>query len=148
MKDLYARLEVQPTANEQELEAALRDKPSMEITAGILLDQEKRARYDRAHATLKAIGVLRQRLRLDTGDSWFLQNCPDFAPGFKPASAPAQPEASASVGPTPGEHRETAGQAQHNPGPAPRAGRPYPMVGLVAAAVLVALAALYLLTLK
>ena len=121
MKDLYARLDVQPNADEQELEAALRDEPGMETAAAILLDQEKRARYDRAHATLKAIGVLRQRLRLDTGDSWFLQNCPDFAPGFKPAAAPAKPEASATVEPTPTERRETAAQARPNPGPAPRA---------------------------
>jgi DnaJ-class molecular chaperone len=148
MKDLYARLEVQPTADEQELAAALRNKPGMELAAAILLDQEKRARYDRAHATLKAIGVLRQHLKLDTGDSWFLQNCPDFALGFKPAAAPAKPEARASVEVTPGERRQTTPQAQPEQGPKPRAARSVPLVGLVVAAVLLALSALYFLVLK
>ena len=149
MKDLYARLEVQPTADEVELAAALQHKPGMESAAAILLDRGKRARYDRAHATLKTIGALRQRLKLDTGDSWFLQNCPDFAPGFKPAAAPANPEGRAAANPSAqDEHSKTAPQKRVQPRPAPRAARSVPMVGLVAAAVLLALTALYFLVLK
>ena len=148
MKDLYARLEVQPDADDVELAAALQNQPAMESAAAILLNRGKRARYDRTHATLKTIGVLRQRLKLDTGDSWFLHNCPDFAPGFKPAAAPAKPEVRAAAEPTHDERRETAPQRQVKPGPAPRAARSFPMVGLAAAAVLLALAAVYFLVLR
>jgi hypothetical protein len=148
MKDLYARLDLRPSADEEELAASLRNKPGMESAAAILLDRGKRARYDRAHATLKTIGALRQRLKLDTGDSWFLQNCPDFAPGFKSAAAPAKPEARATARPAQGKHSETAPQKPVQPRPAPRSARSFPTAGLVGAAILLALAALYFLVLK
>jgi hypothetical protein len=53
----------------------------MNECAPILQDEKKRAGYDQAHATLNAIGILRHRLGLDSGESWFLESCPDFAPG-------------------------------------------------------------------
>ena len=148
MKDLYAELKVQPTADEQELAAVLQNHPGAESMEAILLDRGKRARYDRAHATLKSIGALRQRLKLDTGDSWFLQHCPDFAPGFKPAAAPAKPDVAISAEAAPGERRQMTPQGQPSRSPKPRAARSVPVAGLVAAAVLLALAAVYFLVLK
>jgi len=81
MKDLYHRLGIDPKAGNDDVTAALASKPAMSECAPILLDEEKRAGYDQAYATLNAIGILRHRLGLDSGESWFLENCPDFAPG-------------------------------------------------------------------
>jgi len=80
MKDLYHRLGIDPKASSEEVAAALASKPAMSECASILQDEKKRAGYDQAHATLNAIGILRHRLGLDSGESWFLENCPDFAP--------------------------------------------------------------------
>jgi hypothetical protein len=82
MKDLYRRLGIDPKASTGDVAAALASKPEMGECAAILQDPEKRAGYDQAHATLNAIGILRHRLGLGSGDSWFLENCPDFAPGL------------------------------------------------------------------
>jgi len=82
MKDLYRKLGIDPKASNQEVAAALELKPEMSKYATILRDEEKRTGYNQAHATLNAIGILRHRLGLDSGDSWFLENCPDFAPGL------------------------------------------------------------------
>jgi hypothetical protein len=148
MKDLYARLNVPPSASEDELAAALEKCPGMQSVTPILLDRNKRARYDRAHTTLKSIGVLRHHLRLDTGESWFRDNCPDFVPGHKPARTPAEPRAGTSAAPPAREPGATAPRAQANPAPPPRTARSVPLAGLIAAAVLLALAALYILVLK
>ncbi len=81
MKDLYRKLGIDPKASTGEITAALAVKPEMREYAPILQDEKRRAGYDQAHATLNTIGILRHRLGLDSGDSWFLANCPDFAPG-------------------------------------------------------------------
>jgi hypothetical protein len=80
MKDLYRRLGIDPKASSEEVTAALASKPDMSECAPILQHEERRAGYDQAHATVNAIGILRHRLGLDSGESWFLENCPDFAP--------------------------------------------------------------------
>lgn len=80
MKDFYSALSIAPDASEREVEAALEAHPEMSAYSVILLSSEKRALYNRAHTTLEMIGKLRHRLRIDTGKSWFVDNCPDFAP--------------------------------------------------------------------
>jgi len=80
MKNLYHILGVDPKASQEEVAAALELKPETEKFAPILLNEEKRAAYNQAHATLSAIGILRHRLGLDSGESWFLEDCPDFSP--------------------------------------------------------------------
>ena len=98
MKDLYAQLGVNADASAGEIAAAGMTSPEAGACALILANEEQREAYDRTHATLKSIGVLRHRLGLDSGDSWFLANYPDFAPRFrsaiatgKPAAAPGDP---------------------------------------------------------
>lgn len=101
MKDLYAKLGIEPTASAEEVSAALQRNPGLSDYSAILQSPGKRAIYDGTHATVKAIGTLRYRLGLDAGPSWFLENYPDFAPGLKavaraaraaaePAQAPAR----------------------------------------------------------
>jgi len=80
MKDLYKRLGIEPQSSAEEVAAALGSKPELGPYAGILLDPERRAQYDETYHIVKTIGMLRNRLGLDTGHSWFLENCPDFAP--------------------------------------------------------------------
>jgi hypothetical protein len=66
-------------ASAEEVQAALELKPGLRDDATILLNAQKRALYDSAHSTLKLIGELRFRLDLDSGRSWFLEHCPDYA---------------------------------------------------------------------
>lgn len=93
MKDLYARLGLEPEATLEQIEAAAKDSGHSESVAGVLLVPDHRAGYDHCHATLTAIGNLRKRLKLDDEPTWFTQECRDFVPRKKRAEAP---EASAS----------------------------------------------------
>lgn len=97
MNDLYFRLNIDPNASAEEIAAALALKPEMSACSSILLDAEKRSVYDRTHATLSAIGLLRHRLGLNSIDPWFLQNYPHFGPRPRPStprgeSAEVEPE--------------------------------------------------------
>jgi hypothetical protein len=80
MKDLYRKLGIEPDASATEIQAALEQNPEISDFAAILLDEHKREGYDEAHAALRAIGVMRHKLGLDTGDTWFVESYPDFAP--------------------------------------------------------------------
>ena len=94
MKDWYYRLGIDPGASSTEVAAALDLKPELSVCAEILLDDEPREGYDQVHTTLTAIGVMRHSLRLDSGDSWFLENCADFAPArrlARPSGGSRQP---------------------------------------------------------
>ncbi|MDT8320603.1 MAG: hypothetical protein RQ826_08765 [Xanthomonadales bacterium] len=104
MKDLYARLKIDKSADRQQLAAILKGRPEWSEHAAVLLNDEKRALYDRTHSTLKTIGQLRQRLDLNSGGSWFTEHYPDFAAGFRAAPAPRQsgPEASVAAEQKPG----------------------------------------------
>jgi hypothetical protein len=95
MKDLYHKLEVEPTATRDEIAAAFEQQPELEAYATILLDDEKRPLYDQVHKTLKTIGTLRFRLDLDKSDTWFIQRYPDFAimPKPKVSEVPREPPA-------------------------------------------------------
>lgn len=98
MKDLYLKLGIEPAASDEEVAAALERNPALGEYSTILLNPGKRALYDSTHTTVRAIGVLRYRLGLDAGPSWFLENHPDFAPGLKSVTGatrtpvPAVPE--------------------------------------------------------
>jgi len=98
MKDLYRKLGIEPGASIAEVREALDKSPKLDEFAAILLDEEKREGYDEAHAALRAIGVMRHQLGLDSGDTWFVENYPDFAPRlilYKTSTFPRQPEAAA-----------------------------------------------------
>jgi len=79
MKNLYSKLGIDRGASAGEVQAALELKPELSKYATILLRSEQRAMYDSTHSTLKMIGELRFRLGLDSGRSWFLEHCPDYA---------------------------------------------------------------------
>lgn len=137
MKNLYHALGIDPKASREEVAAALELKPGIGGCAPILQDEEKRAAYNQAHATLKAIGILRHRLGLDSGDSWFLKDCPDFAPGLLQEKKARAAQKAASQATTPGKNQ--AGPAQQQP-PEPSTGSKQTL--LVIAAVVVVLLAI------
>lgn len=82
MKDLYTELNVDPKSSAAEIAEALKRQPGLASAGTILINPKKRAVYDRSHSTLKTIGSLRYRLGLDTGQTWFLREHPDFAPSM------------------------------------------------------------------
>jgi len=141
MKDLYYRLEIDPQASEEEIRAALASKPELSDSSSILLNPARRAEYDETHHTLKTIGLLRHRLGLDTGHSWFLDNCPDFAPrkalptGRNLAGPPA-------AGAQRVEEKRDAPPAAAPPQVATRPGKALPLalgiIGLLATALMIA----------
>ena len=93
MKDLYRKLELEPTATRDEIAAALEKHPDLNAYSAILLDEERRALYDRSHQVLKLIGTLRFRLDLDKSDAWFIKRHSDYAIMPKPVFASAQQQA-------------------------------------------------------
>ena len=95
MKDLYAALGLNPKSTAAEIAAALKQQPEMAASGTVLMNPKKRAVYDRTHTTLKTIGALRHRLGLDTSETWFLRDHPDFAPGVSSGST-----AKSSTGPS------------------------------------------------
>lgn len=100
MRDLYRKLELEPTANRDEIAAALEKHPELKAYSGILLDEDRRLLYDRSHQVLKLIGTLRFRLDLDKSDTWFIERHSDFAIMPKPvfASAPQEPATTEASG--------------------------------------------------
>ena len=99
MRDLYRRLALERSASPEEIRAALERLPDMKSYSAILLDEERRAVYDRAHNTLKMIALLRFRLGLDKSDNSFIQRYPDFAIMPKPVTSEATQESSGHQGP-------------------------------------------------
>jgi len=145
MKDLYRKLGVQSGASREEIESALESRPDLvDDHAPVLLDPEKREVYDEAHAALKAIGELRHRLGLDTGDTWFTKENADFVPRLIPkkvspaASKPVTPTAVAEE-PFPPETHQAPTQKRRR-----RSNTPVLIAVILVAVVLVALAIAYL----
>lgn len=141
MKDLYRRLGIEPQSSDEEISSALASKPELSEFSSILLNPERRAQYDETHHILKTIGILRHHLGLDTGHSWFLDNCPDFTPRKGPAAGrgqAAQPQADAQRG----EEKRAAPTRAAAPTAEARPGKALPLalgiIGLVAAALLIA----------
>lgn len=93
MKNLYLQLGIDPQASQDDIEAALQAKPELADAAAILLDESRRAAYNRTVSTLSSIGMLRHRLGLDADQTWFVKTCPDFAPRLhmRKYVAPATP---------------------------------------------------------
>jgi len=142
MKNLYHALGIDPKASREEVAAALEVKPELNNCAPILLDDEKRAAYSQAHATVSAIGVLRHHLGLDTGDSWFLEDSPDFAPRLLQEKKTRAAQTAASHTSTTGSHQ--AGPPQQQPPEPPTGSR---QAILIIAVVVVALLAILVYTL-
>lgn len=145
MKDLYRKLEIEPDADHDEIAAALERNPGMSEYVPVLLDDEKRSEYDEAHRALKAIGVLRHNLQLDTRDTWFVEKYPDFCPRLsrkKSSAATRQPESTVPAA-------ETSGETESREKPAlerrpKRSNTPVLITVIVVAVAVVALAVIYL----
>lgn len=138
MKDLYSKLGIDRNASAGEVQAALEARPEMGECSAILLSAEKRAIYDSTHSTLKMIGGLRHKLGLDSGHSWFLDHCPDFAPKQAMAKPPTDPARDTRAGSSPGASPEPQPPQSLAPQPAARPRWAIPVLVLVAAAILVA----------
>ena len=112
MKDLYSKLGIGRNATTEEVAAALELRPELKAFATILLDGEKRAVYDRTHAALSAVGILRHHLGLEAGGSEFVKNYPNFAfirRNQTPAASSLQPGPEPSSGEAKQETREPGG---------------------------------------
>lgn len=109
MKDLYLQLGINPDASKSDIEAALTQHSELADAAAILLNESRRAAYNRTVSTIRSIGMLRHRLELDHDNSWFVEHCPDFAPRLhtKKYTAQAQPDTdiAAAEGAHPGQTR-------------------------------------------
>lgn len=97
MRDHFLQLNLDPDASSEVIAATIKAHPQHEEAAEILLNERRRAAYQRTVSTLRSIGILRHRLGLDNDDTWFVQTCPDFAPRlhtrkFAAQSAVADPE--------------------------------------------------------
>ena len=90
MKDLYSALGIDPEASDEDIAASQELKPGLPDYSSILLNERRRAVYDSTYTTLKTIGVLRQKLKLDSGHSWFLEQHSDFTPKLGSAGPSAQ----------------------------------------------------------
>lgn len=140
MKDLYRKLGIDPKASHEEVAAALESQPDMHHCSPILKDQEKRAAYNQAHATLNAIGILRHRLGLDSEDSWFLENCPHFAPRLIMQKKSATAHKPVLQGPAPGYTSGGSEPAETKPVPSNRTGQSILIVAVVVTVMLAILA--------
>lgn len=142
MKDLYRRLEIEPESSEQEIATALESKPKLSACANILLNQERRAQYDEIHHVVRTIGILRDRLGLDTGHSWFLENCEDFAPRKGLPFTQKQPGQQAVEAQALEKKQAPPAPSVPPPKPAARSSKTLPLVlavlGLAAALLLIA----------
>lgn len=133
MKDWYHRLGVDPGASSTEVAAALDLKPELSVCAEILLDDEKREEYDQVYTTLTAIGVMRHSLGLDS-DSWFLENCADFAPArrsARPSGESRQPPSDDST------HEKIQGVRPQEPEPSTGTRQPLLLITGVVIAIIV-----------
>ena len=142
MKDLYFRLGIEPQSSEQEIAAALESKPELGDCSSILLNPERRAQYDETHHIVKTIGMLRHRLGLDTGHSWFLENCPDFAPRNRVATHQRHTTQQPAEAQPRGERPDHAAPAVPPPKPEAHSSKKLPLalgiIGLVAVVLLLA----------
>jgi hypothetical protein len=144
MQDLYAKLGIDQSASRSEVATALQTRPELSADSSVLLNAERRAVYDRAHTALKVIGRLRHNLGLDAGDSWFLQNCPDYVIRQRSAVTAEKPGPAAGTSAPRQQPRELANPPAAPAKPLARSVLPVAMV-LAIAAVVLALVAYVLL---
>jgi len=138
MKDLYRKLGVNKAATHAELEEAFRQNRDLADYASILLNEQKRAVYDRAHSALTMIGALRQRLDLDSDGSWFVEQHADFAPAAR-RQQPAVAGSAASAERTDSPSATAPGATPVSPPVVRRVGRGSLIVLVLAAAALAAI---------
>jgi len=89
MRDFYRQLEVEPTASRKELRAALmgvKDVSFRNRGASILLDERRRAVYDRDRQVLTTIGRMRSNLGLYLAPFWARSDMADFTYHETPAA--------------------------------------------------------------
>ncbi|WP_346797227.1 hypothetical protein R5M92_01240 [Halomonas sp. Bachu 37] len=82
MRDLYQRLALAPDADEAAIGQALsrcQNSALKQDGEAVLQEPERRAEYDRLHATLSDIGRLRARLGLSHGAHWQGNVANDFS---------------------------------------------------------------------
>lgn len=144
MKDLYRKLGVDPGASREEIQSALVSHPELaDDHAPVLLDPEKREVYDEAFAALRAIGELRHRLGLDSGDTWFTEQYSEFVPRLMPkkvSAAAPRTDAPAPVAEEPYQPEPQQAPARKR---RRRSNTPVVVAVIIVAAVLVALAIAY-----
>ncbi|MGD2129690.1 MAG: hypothetical protein PVJ33_13970 [Lysobacterales bacterium] len=141
MKDLYRELGLSRNATSEEIAEALKQHADLADYAKVLLNEQKRVVYDRAHAAVTSIGTLRQRLGLDKESSWFVENYADFSPAARQAPQAATESTSAPPAPATGAAGPSApapaGTAQtSSPAKTRRVGRGSLIVLVLAAAAL------------
>ena len=110
MKDLYLQLGIHPNAGQSDIETAFEQRPELASAEAILLNEPRRAAYNRTVSTVRSIGILRHRLELDNDNSWFVENYPDFTPRLHTKKYAAQAQLAAES--------EATLAASHQPGPA------------------------------
>jgi len=139
VNDLYGKLSVNKAATQAELAEALGRNKHLAAYASVLLNEQKRAVYDRAHSTLTTIGALRQRLGLDSDNSWFVEQYADFSPAAR-RQRPATAESSGASAVRPSSPSATTPDraSMSTPG-ARRVGRGSLIVLVLAAAALAAI---------
>ena len=97
MQDHFLKLGLDPTATSAEILEAIEAKPKLAAAADILLNERRRAPYQRTVSTLRSIGILRHRLGLDNDHTWFIETCPDFAPRLHSRKYAPQSQVAADV---------------------------------------------------
>jgi len=138
MKDLYRQLGLDSSASRAEIEAALQARPEPGVTAEVLLNDSRRAVYNRAASTIRSIGMLRHRLGLDNDQTWFVQNCPDFAPRLHTRKyvAPEQTSTESPITePTTKETRKPAAAVAATPAPVSSKSRSWLKAALIIFAI-------------
>ena len=93
MKDLYQRLDVHDTADEDAIRAALptSDPAVREAAEFILLDPRRREVYDRNRHVLATVGRLRANLGLNLTRFWPRARFADFTIDLTPPPPPRRP---------------------------------------------------------
>ena len=97
MQDHFLKLGLDPAATSAEILEAIEANPEQAAAAEILLNDHRRAAYQRTVSTLRSIGLLRHRLGLDNDQSWFVESCPDFTPRLHNRKIAPQPPAAAEA---------------------------------------------------
>jgi len=90
MRDFYRRLKIPENSGRKEIKLALIDFPDKELRgagATILLDERRKAVYDRDRQVLATIGQLRSRLGLYLAPFWARGQFADFTYGDPPPTS-------------------------------------------------------------
>jgi hypothetical protein len=141
MKDLYLKLGIDQNASHEEIAEALKDKPELSDCSAILLNEERRAAYNRTQSTIRSIGMLRHHLNLDKDNSWFVETCPEFAPRHHTAAYTAKSKAEETAPALNADQQDTATKSstRKQAEPKPPLSRMHPILIGIAVIVLLVL---------